>query len=136
MVTGISGGLRLGCARDYECRNPYSLSAVVTSVASGIAFTNTGSVTISAGTLDVANAYTQTAGTTFVAIGSTLASSAAINLQGGSLAGFGTVAGNLTNAGTVNPEASERQAPERDGQLYPGRRRRAQYRTRRYRRLR
>ncbi len=74
-----------------------------TTVDAGISFGNAGSVNINAGTLDVASGYIQTAGATVLASGTTLASVGGVDLQGGSLSGVGTISGNLTNGGVVNP---------------------------------
>ena len=84
------------------------------------AFNNTGTVTVQAGLLDLSaitanvgsvqvssggtlsvNNYTQTAGDTTLS-GGTL-SGGPININGGSLAGSGTISGNLINAGQVIP---------------------------------
>jgi hypothetical protein len=72
-----------------------------TTIDSGIAFTNSGTVTVSSGgTLTANGGYTQSAGTTTLS-GSTLGG--AVVLNGGALNGTGTISGSLTNGGTVNP---------------------------------
>ena len=67
--------------------------------------TNTGSLTINNGgafTVQGGNTYTQTAGTTTVNAGGTLTAGMVL-IQGGTLSGFGTVAGSLINEGKVSP---------------------------------
>ncbi len=75
------------------------------SLALTVALTNSGTLTVEAGTLQ-ANSFSQTAGTTTVLSGSTLeagtgASNIAIN--GGKLTGTGTLKGNLAGVGTIVP---------------------------------
>jgi hypothetical protein len=67
------------------------------------AFSNTGSVNVAGGTLQFSNTYTQTAGSTVLNGGGL---SGPVNIQGGSLYGAGTIAGNVTNAGQLSPGAS------------------------------
>jgi hypothetical protein len=62
-----------------------------------LAFTNSGTVDVQAGTLGFGT-YTQTAGTTLLDGGSL---AGALNLQGGTLMGSGTIMGNVTNAGLL-----------------------------------
>ena len=57
------------------------------------------------GTLRFTNGYTQTTGSTILN-GGALASTTTIDIQGGSLSGFGTVTANVSNAGQVNPGLS------------------------------
>jgi hypothetical protein len=73
------------------------------SVASGISFTTTGSVNVTAGTFDVAGVYLQTAGTTTLSSGATLAAAGGVSIDGGLLTGVGTISGNLTNKAQVSP---------------------------------
>ncbi len=68
--------------------------------------TNTGTVQVTSGKLQVNPAYTQSDGTTIVNAGATLATSNTVNITGGSLSGTGTISGNLTNAGLVSPGSS------------------------------
>lgn len=66
---------------------------------------NIGTVEINTGTLDFSfAAYSQTAGTTFLN-GGNLTVGLELELLGGVLTGAGTVTGNITNAGAVNPGA-------------------------------
>ena len=69
------------------------------------AFTQTGTVSIASGaSLTTTGAFTQSAGTTTVARGATLASKAnTVSLTGGLLTGTGVVVGNVTNAANVVP---------------------------------
>jgi hypothetical protein len=69
-----------------------------------VPFTNSGTVTVSSGTLSfTAAAYIQTGGSTVVAGGTTLAANQGLLLQGGTLSGTGTINANVTNSGQVNP---------------------------------
>jgi hypothetical protein len=77
--------------------------AGTTSIDSGISFTTTGAVNVTAGTLDVGEVYTQSAGITTLSAGTALASAGGVLINGGTLDGFGTVSGNLTNKGQVRP---------------------------------
>ncbi|MDD1428714.1 hypothetical protein MEO94_30595, partial [Dolichospermum sp. ST_sed9] len=66
-------------------------------------FNNTGTVQVNRGRLRFTSGYTQTAGTTRLSGGSLIASSP-LNLQGGNLAGIGTITGNVNNSGgQINP---------------------------------
>lgn len=74
---------------------------------SGGQFTNQGTVAVAAGQgLGIAGSFPQLAGTTTIAAGGTLTTPGGVNLQGGTLGGAGTVAGNLENAGQVSPSPS------------------------------
>ena len=66
---------------------------------------NTSLVQVSAGTLNFGGTYTQSAGTTEVLPGATL-QTVTLSLNGGSLAGNGTIAGTVDNHATVAPGAS------------------------------
>jgi uncharacterized repeat protein (TIGR01451 family) len=66
---------------------------------------NSGVVEIDAGTLNVSGTYAQSAGTTDVRPGATL-QTATLALNGGSLTGNGTIAGNVDNHAVVAPGAS------------------------------
>jgi hypothetical protein len=70
----------------------------------GITFTNTSTVTVQSGTLNFTGGYNQTTGETSLS-GGTLAGGA-LNIQGGSLSGVGTVTGAVTNGGQINPGGS------------------------------
>lgn len=72
---------------------------------SGVAFNNTGTVEVLSGTLRFSSSYTQTSGATILN-GGALASTTTLNIQGGSLSGFGTITANVSNAGTVAPGLS------------------------------
>jgi hypothetical protein len=67
-----------------------------------VAFNNSGQVNVEQGNLSFSNTYIQTAGSTNLNGGS-LSTSNPLNIQGGSLAGFGNVNGSVTNAGLINP---------------------------------
>ena len=68
-------------------------------------FNNTGTVQVNRGRLRFISGYTQTAGTTRLSGGSlTFDASSPLNLQGGNLAGIGTITGNVNNSGgQINP---------------------------------
>ena len=68
-------------------------------------FNNTGTVQVNRGRLRFTSGYTQTAGTTRLSGGSlTFDASSPLNLQGGNLAGIGTITGNVNNSGgQINP---------------------------------
>lgn len=68
----------------------------------GNVFNNSGTVNVQSGTLSFDTNYTQTAGTTVVAAGATLASSGSVNIQGGSLTGSGTLNADVSNSGTIS----------------------------------
>ncbi|HYX43099.1 MAG TPA: carboxypeptidase regulatory-like domain-containing protein, partial [Pyrinomonadaceae bacterium] len=68
-------------------------------------FSNTGTVEVQAGTIRFASSYTQTAGLTFLN-GGNFASNSTLDVQGGELRGAGTINGNLSNGGTLNPGTS------------------------------
>jgi hypothetical protein len=70
-----------------------------------IPFNNSGSVQSLIGTLSFTAAYVQTAGSTTLN-GGALTSTAAMDIQGGILQGFGTVTGPVTNGGQVAPGLS------------------------------
>ena len=63
-------------------------------------FTNSGSVTINAGTVDFSGGYVQTGGVTLLN-GGALKASSPLQTQGGKLTGSGTVTANVTNSGGV-----------------------------------
>ncbi|OBQ37069.1 MAG: hypothetical protein AN485_10105, partial [Anabaena sp. MDT14b] len=67
-------------------------------------FNNTGTVQVQAGKLRFISGYTQTAGTTNLSGGSLTFENSPLNLQGGNLAGIGTITGNVNNTGgQINP---------------------------------
>jgi len=73
-----------------------------TTTFSDLAFTNRGTVTAAAGTLNFQPGFLQAAGSTHLA-GGTLRSSGTVELQGGVLDGAGTVTGRVSNAAKVSP---------------------------------
>jgi hypothetical protein len=70
-----------------------------------VPFANAGSVRVQAATLSFTAGYTQTAGST-AAAGGTLASTTALDIQGGSVGGSGTISANVANAGHLTPGLS------------------------------
>ena len=73
-----------------------------------VGFTNTGTVEIDAGSVRGSGGYTQTAGTTRLNGGSLALQGKTLNIQGGTLAGRGTVTGDVTvsNGAHVSPGLS------------------------------
>jgi len=76
-----------------------------TTTFSDLAFTNRGTITAAAGTLNFHPGFYQSAGVTRLAGGSLL-SSGTFNLQGGVLDGTGTLTGSVLNAAQVKPGTS------------------------------
>jgi subtilase family serine protease len=76
-----------------------------TSFDGGIAIENTGLFELQSGTMSFPDGYVQTAGQTLLN-GGNLAAGQPIVIQGGTLAGSGTVTGPVTNAGEVSPGTS------------------------------
>jgi hypothetical protein len=72
---------------------------------SGVPFTNTGTVSVEAGTLHFTSSYALTAGSTNLG-GGALVADMGLDIQGGTLTGGGSVTGDVTNGGTVSPGAS------------------------------
>jgi hypothetical protein len=58
---------------------------------------------VQSGALSIAGDYTQSGGATVVRAGATLAAGGLVNLLGGTLSGSGTVNGDVSNAGQVDP---------------------------------
>ncbi len=67
-----------------------------------IAFSNSGTVDVQSGTLNLGSQYVQTAGSTLLDGGNI---SGELNIQGGTLRGSGTITGDVTSAGTLVPTA-------------------------------
>jgi hypothetical protein len=73
----------------------------------GVPFSNSGLVQVQSNLMAFSEGYTQTAGTTTVASGTTMELfSVGALISGGTLSGTGLVDGPVTNAGTVHPGAS------------------------------
>ncbi len=70
-----------------------------------VLFNNSGTVEVESGTLHFAAAYTQTAGATILN-GGNIATTPALQIQGGVLAGDGSISGNVASSGTVSPGLS------------------------------
>lgn len=88
--------------------NAGTFEKVLTAGTSAIApaVSTSGIVNIVNGTVAFNGGFSQSAGTTTVGAGATLASPAAIVLTGGLLSGTGTIAADVTNGGTIQPGAS------------------------------
>lgn len=69
-------------------------------------FNNSSMVNLLTGTTHFAAQFTQSAGTTTLAAGTTLSSPFALNINGGFLTGTGTIAAGVNNGGTIRPGAS------------------------------
>jgi hypothetical protein len=76
-----------------------------TTTFSNLPVTNSGTLNATSGTLTFNGTFTQTAGVTHLA-GGNLATSSTIDIQGGILDGTGTITGNVSNGGQVNPGTS------------------------------
>ncbi len=70
-----------------------------------VACANTGRFDVQAGLLQFSRAFTQTAGAT-VLNGGNIQSAQPLDIQGGQLAGVGTITANVTSGGTVSPGTS------------------------------
>jgi len=70
----------------------------------GVAFNNTGTVNANAGTLNFSGVYTQTSGSTALN-GGGIATNTLLNINGGTLAGTGTITGNVSigSGGILSP---------------------------------
>ena len=79
--------------------NAAGLGATST-VGTGVAFTNTGTVNAQSGTLAFNGGFLQTAGATQLTGGS-VSTSAGLTFSGGALSGAGTITGNVTNSGAA-----------------------------------
>ena len=71
----------------------------------GVAFNNTGSVDVQAGTLAFNSGFTQTSGQTMLS-GGAISASSTMQIQGGVLGGVGTISASVNSSGTVSPGAS------------------------------
>lgn len=71
-----------------------------------IPFTNQGAVLVNAGNLHFDSTFTQSAGSFFLATGSTAQFDQGLNLNAGSFSGSGTVSGNVVNAAQMSPGSS------------------------------
>jgi len=81
------------------------VSGTGTSTFSSVIFDNSGTVDVQTGTLSLTGGYTQTAGETILN-GGDLQSTTTLDIQGGNLAGFGTVTADVSSSGQVNPGVS------------------------------
>jgi hypothetical protein len=99
----VDGGAivnRYGGATNFNNSGTFKKSAGAGSTSVSTAFTNTGTVDAQSGTLNMSSStYTQTAGTTKLT-GGAFSSTTNINIQGGTLAGSGTVTGPVIVSGT------------------------------------
>lgn len=96
----LKGGFARGDASSMAFDNQGVLIVQGANVPVGIDLTNSGSVTVQSGTLNVSSAsYKQTGGKTTIATGATLAGP--VDIGAGTLGGSGTIGGNVNNGGTI-----------------------------------
>jgi fibronectin-binding autotransporter adhesin len=86
----------------------------------GVTFTNSGTVRILTGALNLADDYTQDGGSTTTANGAILKAGGMVNIVGGSLAVFGVVNGNVMNAGLLSGSGTINGSVINAGQINPG----------------
>jgi hypothetical protein len=109
MAAGTTVGGSVCCVKPDHFSNGGTLivaAGTKTATAANLAFTNSGTVKITGGTLFVNTvSYKQTGGATQLAGGSLSAAQPA-DIAGGTLSGFGTITGSVQNAGTVSPSTT------------------------------
>ena len=109
MGAGTTVGASVCCVKPDHFSNGGTLivaAGTKTATATNLAFSNSGTVTITGGTLFVNSvSYKQTAGATQLAGGS-LSAAQPVDIAGGTLSGFGTITGSVQNAGTVSPSTT------------------------------
>jgi hypothetical protein len=109
MQAGTTVGGSVCCVAPDHFTNGGTLNVAAgtkTATATNLAFSNSGTVKITGGTLFVNSvSYQQTAGSTQLAGGS-LSAAQQINITGGTLSGFGAITGSVHNAGTVSPSTT------------------------------
>ena len=109
----MQGGTTIGgsvcCVAPDNLTNGGTLTVAAgtkTATITNMAFSNSGTVKITGGTLFVNSvSYHQSAGSTQLAGGS-LSAAQQINIAGGTLSGFGAITGSVHNAGTVSPSTT------------------------------
>jgi titin len=89
-------------------------------VDSGVTFTNSGSVEILSGRLNLGDDYTQTGGSTLLTSGAVLAVGGTVRILAGSLAVFGMVNGPVMNAGLLYGSGTVNGDVTNAGQVDPG----------------
>ena len=109
MQKGTTVGGSLCCVAPDHVTNGGTLTVAAgtkTATITNLAFSNTGTVKITGGTLAVNTlSYQQTAGATQLAGGS-LSAAQQVSIAGGTLSGFGTITGSVRSAGTVSPSTT------------------------------
>jgi hypothetical protein len=102
-------GASVCCAAPDHIRNSGTLQVLAgagTATVANLAFSNTGTVKVSSGTLSIQTVgYKQTAGSTQLA-GGAITAAMPMNIAGGKLTGYGTITGSVRNAGTVSPSTT------------------------------
>src|SRR5215472_5908441 len=109
MGPGTTVGASVCCVHPDHFSNGGTLivaAGTKTATATNLAFSNSGTVKITGGTLFVNSvSYKQTAGATQLA-GGALSAAQPIDIAGGTLSGFGTITGSVQNAGRVSPSTT------------------------------
>jgi hypothetical protein len=109
MNAGTTVGGSVCCVAPDHFTNGGALTVAAgtkTATTTNLAFSNSGTVKITSGTLAINSvSYQQTAGATQLAGGS-LTAAQQVNIAGGTLSGFGAITGSVHNAGTVSPSTT------------------------------
>jgi hypothetical protein len=109
MDAGTTIGGSVCCVKPDHFSNGGTLTVAAgtkTATVTNVAFGNSGTVKITGGTLAIGSlSYQQSAGTTQLAGGSLSAAQPA-DIAGGTLSGFGTITGSVSNGGTVSPSTT------------------------------
>jgi len=109
MGPGTTVGASVCCVHPDHFSNGGTLivaAGTKTATATNLAFSNSGTVKITGGTLFVNTlSYKQAAGATQLA-GGALSAAQPIDIAGGTLSGFGTITGSVQNAGRVSPSTT------------------------------
>jgi len=109
MGPGTTVGASVCCVHPDHFSNGGTLivaAGTKTATATNLAFSNSGTVKITGGTLFVNSvSYKQTAGATQLA-GGALSAAQPIDIAKGTLSGFGTITGSVQNAATVSPSTT------------------------------
>jgi hypothetical protein len=100
--TGPVTSLQFGGASTFDNAGQLNFFAGPNTSAIGDTFNNTGTVSVSSGTLSLTAVYRQTAGLTSLS-GGGINNSLPLQIQGGTLGGVGAVEGSITNSGVLIP---------------------------------
>jgi hypothetical protein len=109
MRPGTTVGASVCCVKPDHFSNGGTLTVAAgtgTATTTNLAFSNTGTVKVTGGTLAIGTlSYQQAAGATQLA-GGALSAVKQININGGTLSGFGAITGSVRNGGTVSPSTT------------------------------